>query len=111
MDWIIGLIVDLGCAALFYSIGVYAQKSKKPMGFWSGKEVKASELTDVEQYNWENAVMWKVYSLWYVAAAVAGIWDSMISVIILMLSCTVGLAILIVTYKRIYNRYKAFISK
>ena len=111
MEWIIGLIVDLGCAALFYSIGVYAQKSKKPMGFWSGKEVKASELTDVEQYNRENAVMWKVYSLWYVAAAVAAIWDSMISVIILLLSCTVGLAILIVTYKRIYNRYKAFISK
>ena len=108
MEIIIALIVYLGCAALFYSIGVYAQKSKKPMGFWSGKEVKASELTDVEQYNRENAVMWKVYSLWYVAAAVAAIWDSVVSVVILILSCTVGFAVLVTTYKRIYNRYKVF---
>ena len=106
MGWIIGLIVNLGCAALFYSIGAYAQKTKKPMGFWSGKEVKASELVDVEQYNGENAVMWKRYSLWYVAAAITAIWEPIVSAVLIMLSCTVGLAILIVNYKRIYNKYK-----
>ncbi|MBE6941630.1 MAG: hypothetical protein E7455_05060 [Ruminococcaceae bacterium] len=102
---IIGWVVAFGCAILFYGIGVYAQKLEKPMWFWSGTEVDATKITDVAQYNAENATMWKWYSLWYVAAGVAQIWSSIAYAIILVLSCTVGLAILIRKYQRILKKY------
>jgi hypothetical protein len=102
---IIGWVVAFGCALLFYGIGAYAQKREKPMWFWSGTEVDATKITDVAQYNAENAAMWKWYSLWYIAAGLAQIWSSIAYAIILVLSCTVGLAILIRTYKRIFEKY------
>lgn len=102
---IIWWIVSFGCAILFYSIGVYAQKCKKPMWFWSGSEVDASQITDIKQYNKENAVMWKLYSLWYAAAGLAEIWNTIVALIILVLSCTVGIAFLVCSYNRIYEKY------
>ena len=51
---IIWWIVSYGCAILFFAIGVYALKRKKPMWFWSGTEVDASQITDIKQYNKEN---------------------------------------------------------
>ena len=102
---IIGWIVSFGCAILFYSIGVYAQKREKPMWFWSGRPVDDAQITDVRQYNRENGVMWKLYSLWYVAAGVAEIWSEMVYLVILVLSVTAGLAILIRSYKKILQKY------
>lgn len=98
-------MVSFGCGIVFYSIGVYAEKLTKPMGFWSGTEVDASKITDVGQYNKENSVMWKLYSLWYFAAGAAGIWNSMVSVVCLVSSCTIGLVLLIRSYNRIYRKY------
>lgn len=102
---IIWWIVSFGCATLFFAIGVYATKLKKPMWFWSGTEVDASQITDVKQYNKENGVMWKLYSLWYVAAGVAEIWSTVIALILLILSCTVGLFLLVYSYNKIYKKY------
>lgn len=103
---IICWIVSFGSAILFYFIGVYAQRSKKPMSFWAGSEVDVSQITDIDQYNKENGVMWKLYSLWFVAAGLAEIWNSIAFLIILILSCTVGLALLIWTYKNIFEKYR-----
>lgn len=102
---IICWIVSFGCAILFYSIGVYAQRREEPMWFWSGSKVGADQITDVKSYNQENASMWKLYSLWYVAAGIAEIWNSIAMLIILVLSCTVGVVILIHSYKKIYEKY------
>ena len=100
------LTVTFGCAILFFAIGIYAQKLKKPMWFWSGSEVDASQITDVKQYNKENGVMWQLYSLWYLAAGLAAIWNTIISLVFLVLSCTVGIAILIGSYSKIYRKYR-----
>ena len=99
--------VTFGCAILFFAIGVYAQKLKKPMWFWSGSEVDVSQITDVKQYNKENGVMWQLYSLWYFAAGLAGFWNPIVSLIFLVLSCTVGIALLIGSYDKIYKKYRA----
>ena len=99
-------IVTFGCAILFYSIGAYAQRKEKPMNFWSGVEVNPTEITDIGQYNRENGTMWKLYSLWYVAAGVAEFWNTIIAAAFLVLSCTMGIGILIATYNRIYAKYK-----
>ena len=103
---IIMCIVSFGCGILFYAIGVYAQKLKKPMWFWSGSEVDASKITDVGQYNKENGVMWKMYSLWFFAAGLAAIWGSAASVALLFSSCTIGVVLLVLSYNRIYKKYK-----
>ncbi len=54
----------------------------------------------------ENGNMWKLYSLWYFAAGLAEFWNTIASLVLLVLSCTVGIALLIRTYNRIYKRYK-----
>lgn len=99
-------IVSFGCAILFFGIGVYARKSKRPMWFWADDERDASQITDVKQYNRENGVMWQRYSLWYFAAGVAEIWSAIIALVFLVLGCTLGIAFLIVSYQKIHQRYR-----
>ena len=103
---IIWYTVSFGCAILFYCIGIYADKLEKPMWFWSGSEVDPFEITDVRQYNRENATMWKLYSLWFALAGVAEIWNSIVALVALVFGCTAGAGILIYWYSRIYNKYK-----
>ena len=102
---IIMWVVCFGCAILFFGIGIYAQKSKTPMWFWSGCEVKASEITDVEEYNKENGVMWQLYSLWHFAAGLAEIWHPIAALAFLLSGCSAGIVILVCTYNRIYKKY------
>lgn len=102
---IIMWLVCFGCGILFFAIGTYARKLEKPMWFWSGIEVSPSQITDIQQYNKENCLMWRLYSLWYFAAGLAEIWDTIIASLLLVLANTVGLAILIFSYKRIYTKY------
>jgi len=54
---IIMWIVTFGCAILFFSIGVYAMKLKKPMWFWSGSEVNPLEISNIKKYNRENGII------------------------------------------------------
>ena len=102
---IIMWIVSFGCAILFFSIGVYAQKLKKPMWFWSGSEVDASQITDVKKYNKENGIMWKLYSLWYFASGIAEFCSSVAALVFLLSGCSIGLVILVASYNRIYKKY------
>jgi len=107
---IIMWIVTFVCAGLFYYIGVYAQRLEKPMWFWSGTQVDIAQITDVRQYNQENGTMWKLYSLWYLAAGVAEIWSTLAAAMLLVLSCTLGIAQLICTYRKIFRKYQANIA-
>ena len=102
---IIMWMVCFGCAILFFSIGVYAKKLKKPMWFYSGSEVDASQITDVRKYNKENGVMWQLYSLWYFAAGIAEFRNSILALIFLVLGCTVGIVLLVGSYHKIYKKY------
>ena len=43
-----------GCGILFFGIGVYATKLKRPMWFYSGSSVDPKKISDVQQYNKEN---------------------------------------------------------
>lgn len=103
---IIMWIVSFGCAILFFMIGIYARKLKRPMWFWSGSEIDASQISDIRQYNKENGIMWQLYSLWYFAAGLAEIWSTIIAVILLIFSCTIGIVLLVRTYNRIWLKYK-----
>ena len=102
---IIMCIVCFGCAILFFAIGIYARKLKKPMWFWSGTEVDPATITDVKEYNRENGVMWQLYSLWYLAAGLAEFWNAVLAVVILVLGCSVGIVLLVSSYLKIHKKY------
>ena len=106
IDSIICFIVSFACGALFYGIGDYAKKLKTPMHFWSGSKVQTLEIKDVKNYNKENCIMWKLYSLSYFIAGILGFLNLIFFAIILTLNCTIGLFLLILSYKKIYKKYQ-----
>lgn len=103
---IIWYVIMFACAALFVGIGAYARKRKEPMWFWAGSEVDAAAITDVTAYNRENARMWLWYSLWYWVAGFAWMWSHTLALTTLMLSCSVGIVILVRTFLKIEKKYK-----
>ena len=99
-------IISLICAVLFFGIGVHAKRSNKPVGFWSGgPQIDASKITDIEKYNKANAIMWQHYSLFYFASALFAIFSPIISAILLMIGCTLGIGLLIALYNKICKKY------
>ena len=103
---IIWYVTIFGCAVLFVGIGVYAKRLDTPMWFWSGAKVDPGAITDVLQYNAENARMWILYSLWFWASGIAWIWRKGVALTILILGSTAGIALLIYGYLRIEKKYK-----
>ena len=106
IDAIIWYITSFGCAVLFYCIGVFAAKREKPMWFWSGTEVKDYEILDVKKYNKENGIMWKLYSCWFIAAGVSRAFSPYVAIAFFVFGFTVGMVILVLSYNRIYKKYK-----
>ena len=102
------IICCLGCAALFYGIGIWADKSEKPVHFWSGSKVDPATIADVDSYNHDNAVMWKVYSVAYWIAGVLAFFDHCMiyATVLLILACFPGMFFLVRQYMRIEKRYK-----
>lgn len=103
---IIWCVCVLGCAVLFCGIGVYAERSEKPMHFWSGSEVKPEEISDIPSYNRENARMWKLYSLWFWVSGLGYFVNAYAAVIVLVIGSTAGGALLVAQYLRIEKKYR-----
>ena len=103
---IIMTIICFICASIIFAIGVYARKLEKPMWFYSGSEVDPAKITDVKQYNRENALMWQRYSLWFFAAGLAEFWNGIAAVTFLVGGCTVGVGLLVYSYHKIYKKYQ-----
>ena len=106
MENIIWLVIMIPCSFLFTGIGIYAIRRKKPMWFWSGSTVKESEITDVKAYNRENGIMWICYSLVIWASTFLGAFNMAAAGIVLFIGCLAGLPVLVVSYNRIYKKYK-----
>ena len=76
------------------------------MFFWSGKTVKRQELTDVEEYNRANGIMWIIYSIPMWISTISYFWFPQFAVMLLVIVCTAGLGVLIYAYQKIYQKYK-----
>ena len=107
MENLVFLIIMIPCAAAFTGIGVYAMRRKKPMWFWSGSEVKAWQIRDIPAYNRANGWMWIIYSLGFWASAILGLINVPAAGILVMVVCVLGIPGLVITYNRIYKKYKA----
>lgn len=107
MGNLIWCVIMVPCSAFFTGLGLYAYTRKKPMWFWSGSVVTASEITDVRAYNRANGRMWIGFSLvlWMAAAAIW--WNGTAAVILLAAGCVIGIPVLALVYRRIYKKYSA----
>ena len=105
-DSIVMLCILVPLAAFFTGIGIFAWTRKKPMWFWSGSTVKENETSDVPAYNRANGIMWICFSLIYWVAAVLGIFKVDAAGVVIGAGTLVGIVMLIVAYKKIYNRYR-----
>lgn len=109
---IIMTLCSFGSGALFYGIGIWAQKRKDPMHFWSGTEVEPGTISDIPAYNRENARMWKLYSVPFWLAGLASIGSifeervGMLSLVFLVLGSTAGIGWLVMNYNKICKRYR-----
>ena len=111
---IFGVIIMTGigflCGALFFGIGIWAERSKKPVHFWTGSTVDPKTVVDIPAYNRENARMWKVYSVPYwlcgifALLSIINIQFSAVSHIMIIVA-TVGIVWLILRYNRICKKY------
>ena len=77
------------------------------MSFWAGTSVSESEISDIPAYNHANGIMWGIYSHLYWAATLAGVWSSAAALVLIAAACLIGLPMLVVTYKRIYKKFRA----
>jgi len=95
------------CATVFIGLGIYSIKKKTPMHFYAGTTVKLEEISDVKAYNKANGIMWIMYGSTFILAAILAVFlGGMVGAIIVGLSSTVGLIVLLLTYQRIYRKYK-----
>ena len=108
---IIMCVVCCGCGALFFGLGVWANRLEKPMHFWSGSTIDPKTVIDIPEYNRKNAVMWKWYSLPYWLAGIFGLlswkheWWMYVSVALLLIACVPGFVVLVGCYKRIEKEH------
>ena len=107
MEWLISLIIMAPMAALFTGIGIFAMRREKPMWFYSGTTVREEEITDVRAYNKANGIMWIVFSIpFWICVLVGCIWPKK-AWIPLVIACFLGIPVLVFSWHRIYNKYKA----
>ena len=105
-------LIDLLCAGIFFGIGMWAKSRKDPMHFYSGTTVDPRTISDIPAYNRENEKLWKTYAAPYflcAACAFGSIWAKVlmtVSIVVLVLACTVGGVWLVLKYNKILSTYK-----
>ena len=103
---VIWLIIMAPISLLFTGLGIYAWRREKPMWFWSGTEVKESEISDIPAYNRANGIMWLAFSLVFWVSTVLGCLSMKSGGILMLILCGVGVPLLPIVYGRIYKKYK-----
>lgn len=64
VDNIFSMVVAMICISPILIIGIVQYNSKRPVGFWAGKEPpKEEQITDVKAYNHRHGIMWLLYGI------------------------------------------------
>ena len=70
---IITLVIICFCAFPFFILGITQYKSRKPAGFWAGKDAPGEDqIRDVEAYNKKHGRMWIIYGAGLILAFFLG---------------------------------------
>ena len=108
---IIMALCGFGCGALFFGMGVYAAKLKKPMHFWSGSSVDPKTISNVPAYDRANGRMWKQFSVPFWMCGVLSIgslwadWCAVGYTILIFAGSVVGGIWLVLRYNQISKKY------
>ena len=108
---VIMALCGFGCGLLFWAIGAWAERSKKPVAFWSGSKVDPGKVKDIPAYNHANAVMWKAYAMPYWLSGLIGclgfLGEGVVlaAAIVMTLSCFPGMFFLVFRYGKIEKQY------
>ena len=103
---IIGFMIWTAVSVVIFGIGIWAWKSDKAVGFYSG--VKPPEVSDVRKYNRSVAVLWFVYALLFGLLGIpflflkqnaAGFIPVVLGVVFISIALTVA-------YNRILEKYR-----
>ena len=109
--FIIMCSVCFGCAILFTGIGIWAEKRKDPMHFYSGTTIDPATIMDIPAYNRENSKLWKTYAMPYWLSGILELLSilysplSFASLILMVSASTLGIGWLLWRYKKICNTY------
>ncbi|WP_024861547.1 hypothetical protein [Ruminococcus flavefaciens] len=106
MELTVWLMLTIPIGVFFTCFGIYAWKRKKPMWFWSGKEVKEEKIADIPAYNRANGIMWLSFSAVFWLGAVLGILNLEAAGIVVAVGTIAGIPLLFLVYRKIYSKYK-----
>ena len=99
--WFTSILV---CALVFLSISIFAFVAKNPINFWAGEKISLSQVTDVKKYNRANGIMWLLYGLGWLIAAIIGLFSIKVGAFFMVALC-VGIVILILVNRKIRKKY------
>jgi len=85
---------------------IYHNVRKTPTNFWTGSIIKPEEIANISAYNRANYIMWVIYLVCLALAGVVVFFSWIIGLIVYLIVVLLGVAIMIVVYKRIYNKHK-----
>src|SRR5699024_3273939 len=105
MDNLMYLIVMWLAAILFIIIGIYAMNRKKPMWLGAGSQISESNINDVKAYNRAIGKMWCVFSIPLFVGGIVEFILPIYSILILALTCTVGIGLIVWYYHKIEEKY------
>lgn len=93
------------CTAAFAAISLWARKRKTPMHFFSGEEIPAEKVTDVQAWNQAYSRLWGAYAAAFGATGALGFVSQTAAIVMLALCCTAGIAALVAVNAKIRKRY------
>ena len=105
MDSIKYLMVMWIVAVIFIVIGIYVMSRGKPMWLWAGSKISESEINDVKGYNQAVGKMWCVFSIPMFVGGIVEFILPISSILILLLTCTVGIGFVVWYYHKIEEKY------
>ena len=71
---VVSFIVTFIPAMHLIILGILQYRSKKPVGFWTGKKPPAEEaFTDITAYNKKHGIMWILYGAGIVPAVMISV--------------------------------------
>lgn len=101
---IIGFICCALCAIPFFFIPKLNKKND-PISFWSGDNTLKDKVDNVEAYNKEMSMLYRVYGTSFLLAGIFIFFDWIIGVLLLCICSTVGIFLIYFIYKKILKKY------
>lgn len=106
---IFSMAVAVICISPILIIGIVQYNSKRPVGFWAGKEPpKEEQITDVKAYNHRHGIMWLLYGIGFLICFGCILFMDAVAASILAVAESIGGIFVMIAYHgrldRIYGR-------